>query len=152
MTSSPLTRHSKNLVWLFQYQLFRYLEHLLKSSIFPCFLMKCELSEYLFPMETDASNVEDINIPHIQECCCCLVLLLLKIRPTSFAFDHSICARMIVSLEKDSLLWRRQSPYHQWQTCHVRVSSYLCCVRHFTRFSNLRTTCRQCSILRSLMT
>ena len=35
---------------------------------FPVFLMECKISEHSFPMNTDASNVEDINIPHINEC------------------------------------------------------------------------------------
>ena len=30
--------------------------------------MDCKFSEQSFPMSTDASNVEDINIPHIKEC------------------------------------------------------------------------------------
>ena len=32
------------------------------------FLMECQLSEYFFPMNTDACSVEDMNIPHITEC------------------------------------------------------------------------------------
>ena len=35
--------------------------------LFPVFLMECKFSEYSFPMNTDASNVEDINIPQIKE-------------------------------------------------------------------------------------
>ena len=30
--------------------------------------MERKISEYSFPMNTDASNVEDINIHHIKEC------------------------------------------------------------------------------------
>ena len=30
--------------------------------------MECKISEDSFPMKTDASNVEDINIFHIKEC------------------------------------------------------------------------------------
>ena len=32
------------------------------------FLMECQLSEYFFPMNTDDSNVENMNIHHITEC------------------------------------------------------------------------------------
>ena len=58
---------------------------------------------------------------------------------------------MIVILEKGSILWRCQSPYHhRWQTCHIRVCPYLCSTFH--HISSLeKTTCRQCSILSSLM-
>ena len=34
----------------------------------PVFLMECKLSELFFPMNTNDSNVEDMNIPHIKEC------------------------------------------------------------------------------------
>ena len=44
---------------------------------------------------------------------------------------------MIVTLEKGSILWRCQSPYHhRWQTCHLLVSPFL--LQHFTRFPLLR--------------
>ena len=36
--------------------------------LFPVFLMERKFSEWFYPMNTDASNVEDINIPHITEC------------------------------------------------------------------------------------
>ena len=38
---------------------------IVRSSVF---LMECKLSEKFFPMNTDACNVEDINIHHITEC------------------------------------------------------------------------------------
>ena len=38
-----------------------------KVRSFPVFLTECNLSEYFFPMNTDASNVEDINVPQIIE-------------------------------------------------------------------------------------
>ena len=34
----------------------------------PVFLMECNFSKKFFPMNTDACNVEDINIPQIKEC------------------------------------------------------------------------------------
>ena len=49
-------------------------------------------------MKTDACNVEDINITILKNVRCCLVLHLFRIGPTSFALDHSPCARMIVVL------------------------------------------------------
>ena len=36
--------------------------------LFPVFLMECKFSEKFFPMNTNASNVEDMNIPQIKEC------------------------------------------------------------------------------------
>ena len=36
--------------------------------LFPVFLMECKIFEFSFPIHTDASNVEDIHIHHIQEC------------------------------------------------------------------------------------
>ena len=58
---------------------------------------------------------------------------------------------MNVILEKGSILWRCSSPYHhRWQTCHLRVSPFWCSTCH--QISALaKTTCRQCSILSSLM-
>ena len=38
---------------------------IVRSSVF---LMECQLFEQFFTMNTDACNVEDINIPHITEC------------------------------------------------------------------------------------
>ena len=38
---------------------------IVRSSVF---LMECHLSEKFFPMNTDDSNVEDMNILHITEC------------------------------------------------------------------------------------
>ena len=35
---------------------------------FPVFLIKSKISEYSFPMKTNACNVKDINIHHIKEC------------------------------------------------------------------------------------
>ena len=83
--------------------------------------------------------------------CRCLALHLLENGPTSFAIDHSLCSGMIVILEKGSILSRCQSPYHhRWQTCHIRVAPHLCSTFH--QISTLeKTTCRQCSILSSLM-
>ena len=34
---------------------------------FPVFLMECKISRYVFPKNTDACIVEDINIHHITE-------------------------------------------------------------------------------------
>ena len=42
-------------------------------------------------MNTDACNVEDINISKSQSVCRCLSLHLLKIGSVSFALDHSLC-------------------------------------------------------------
>ena len=70
---------------------------------------------------------------------------------TPFAIDHSLCSRMIVILEKSSIPWRCQSPYHhRWQTCHIQVSPYLFSTFHMMSTFE-KTTCRHCSILRSLM-
>ena len=68
--------------------------------------------------------------------------------------------RLIVILDRGSILWRCQSPYHQqrWQVCrslwwilvHPRVSPYLCSTfHHITTLE--KTTCRQCSILINLL-
>ena len=38
-----------------------------KVRLFLVFLMECKFSEKFFPINTDASNVEDINIPQIRE-------------------------------------------------------------------------------------
>ena len=38
-----------------------------KVRLFPVFVMECEFYREFFPMNTDASNVEDINIPQIEE-------------------------------------------------------------------------------------
>ena len=59
--------HSMDLIWLFGYQLCRNVEHMCQCEIF------CILDGMLFvcvipPMNTDACHVEDINIPHIEEC------------------------------------------------------------------------------------
>ena len=101
-----------------------------------------------------ASNVEDkkkhsLNQRKFVDVLHCIFSK--KKNPTSFALDHSRCSRMIVILEKSSILWRCQSPYHhRWQTCHKRVSPYLWSTFH--QISTLeKTTCHQCSILRSLM-
>ena len=58
---------------------------------------------------------------------------------------------MIVILERSSILWRCQKPYHhRWQTCQKRVSPYLCSTcHHISTLEN--NTCRQYSILSSLM-
>ena len=58
---------------------------------------------------------------------------------------------MIVILEKMLILWRCQSPYHHRRlTCRIRVSPYWCSTFH--QISTLeKTTCRQCSVLSSLM-
>ena len=62
----------------------------------------------------------------LKNVCRCHALHLLKTGPISFTLDHSPCARMIVTLEKSSILWRCQSPYHhRWQTCPLRVSPFL---------------------------
>ena len=46
-------------------------------------------------MNTDASNVEDINIHQIIECLSLSFVASLRIVFASFALDHSPCARMI---------------------------------------------------------
>ena len=46
-------------------------------------------------MNTDACNVEEINIHHITECLSMNLLHLLRIVFAFFALDHSPCARMI---------------------------------------------------------
>ena len=49
-------------------------------------------------MNADVSNVEDTNIsPNHENVCQCLALNLLESGPTSFALDHSPCARMTVT-------------------------------------------------------
>ena len=69
-----------------------------KVRLFPVFLMEWKFSEYFFPMNTDDSNVDDINIHQIIELCRWLALHLLENGPISFAIDHSSCARMTVDL------------------------------------------------------
>ena len=49
------------------------------------FLMECEVSGWLFPMDTDASTVEDINIHQIMERLPMSALHLLKNGPMSSA-------------------------------------------------------------------
>ena len=56
-----------------------------KVRLFPVFLMECKFSELFFPMNTDASNVEDINILQIIEC----------LSISCITSVHSPCARMI---------------------------------------------------------
>ena len=89
-------------------------------------------------MNTYACNVEDINIPISQNVLCCLLLHLLRIVPTSFALDHSPCARMIWISTKGLILWRCKGPYHRhqqqicpcavwtnWLVVHLQVSPFL---------------------------
>ena len=102
-------------------------------------------------MNTDASNVEDTKFTKSLNVCQCLALNLLENGPISFAIDHSPCARMTVTLAKGSILRRCQSPYHhRWQTCHPRVSPFSLPTFHQIS-TREKTTFRQCSILRSLM-
>ena len=77
----------------------------------------------------------------LKNVCRCLALHLLRTGPISSAIDHSPCARMTVTLEKGSILWRCQSPYHhRWQICHPRVSPFL--LSTFHQISTLeKTTC-----------
>ena len=69
----------------------------------PVFFKERRFSEYFFPMKIGASNVEDINFLHFEECLR-LVLHLLRIGPASFALDHSPCARMILILTKGLIM------------------------------------------------
>ena len=52
------------------------------------------------------TNFSPSHFSILKNVCCCLVLHLLRIRPTSFALDHSPCARMIWILTKGLILWR----------------------------------------------
>ena len=55
-----------DLVWLFGYQFLRYVEHLFHCEI--CVFDGMPIVWVILPMNTDAFNVEDINIHHITEC------------------------------------------------------------------------------------
>ena len=59
--------HSRNLICLFDCQLFRYLEHLFKSEIFPCFFDGMKIVWVIHSNEYRCFNVEDMNIPQITE-------------------------------------------------------------------------------------
>ena len=72
-----------------------------------------------------------------------LVLHLLRIGPTSFALDHSLCSRMIWILTTFLILLRCQSPYYRFQKWSVRVlwannGSPRSIVHQFIRFPLLR--------------
>ena len=75
-------------------------------------------------MNPDASTVEDINIHRIIERVSMSCIASLKIGAASFAIDHSPCARMTVTLEKDSILWRCQlhiAKTGSWRCCQPPV-------------------------------
>ena len=113
-------------------------------------------------MNTDASSVEDINIPKINVCFC-LVLHLLRIGPASFALDHSPCARMLVILNdmSDSVTVSESissSSTKNPSVCcvtnrvvvHLQVSPFLLPTFHQI-CTREKTTVRQYSTLSNLM-
>ena len=92
----------KNLIWLFQYHLFRYLGHLLQKWDFPLYFwwnVNC-LSNSI-PMKTEGSNVEDINIHQIIERLSMSCVASSGERSNIFRNRTlTLCKRMIVILEK----------------------------------------------------
>ena len=117
--------------------------------IYFCWTANCPSNSVPWIQMLPMSTTKTFTI--LNNVCRCLALHLLKSGLTSFVIDHSSCSRMIVILEKSSILWRCQNPYHhRWQTCHLRNSPYL--FPTFLQISTLeKITCRQCSILSSLM-
>ena len=83
-------------------------------------------------MNTDASNVEDINIPQIIERLS--MSCIASSGPTSFAIDHSPCARMTVSQRKVRFCGGVRVPVIVVDVCGSPRS----CFQHFTRFPLLR--------------
>ena len=70
-------------------------------------------------MNTNACNVEDINIHHITECLSLSFVALLRIDSASFAFDHSPCARMIWILTTFLILLRCKHSSYRFQQCEI---------------------------------
>ena len=85
-------------------------------------------------MNTDASKVEDINIPQIIERFVnvfhCIFWRLVHYHSQSIIHPFQ---EWSWSQKKGSILWRCQSPYH-----HRMYGFPLTCVRHFIRFPHLR--------------
>ena len=121
---------------------------IVRSSVF---LMECNFSELFFPMNTDVSNVEAINITQVIE------RLSMSCSESSGERFNIFRTWSFTPLKNERDFRQRsdsvqcQSPYHhRWQTCHLRVSPFL--LPRFHQISSFeKTTCRQCSILSSLM-
>ena len=112
------------------------------------------LSILLFPQK-DACNVENIHIRHWKNVCCCLVLLFLKgNRPTSFAWAHSPCAKMIWILTTFLILFRPENPSYRFNNVRV-LCEYNWCPRsnfhQFIKFPLKKTNSCQHSTLSNLM-
>ena len=66
-------------------------------------------------MNTDACNVEDVNILHITECLSLSFVASFEDFFVSFALDHSPCAKMIWILTTILILLRRKNSSHRFQ-------------------------------------
>ena len=85
---------------------------IVRSSVF---LMECQLSEQFFSMNTDDSNIEDMNVPHTTEC--------FSLSSVTFIEDRFclFCTRSF------TLFWEWPGSQRQFQFCFVLTIDELLC-------------------------
>ena len=118
--SSQLIVFSIDLIWLFGHQFFRYVEHLFHCEIF-CFWWNANVWVIL-PMDTDACNVEDINIHHITECLslsfvACIEDCFCLFRTWSFTLCKNDVDLNDKSDSVSSFQWRNVREKRVWDVC-----------------------------------
>ena len=103
--------------------------------------MECKLSEQFFPMNTDASNVEDINIHQI------IKRLSMSCIASSGERSNIFRNRSFTLFKNDRDLGERFDSVAVSESKSSSMTNL-----SYTGLSVLeKTTCRQCSILSSLM-
>ena len=110
-----------DLIWLFGYQLFRYVEHLFHWDLFLYFWWNVKFLSNSFPWIQMLPMSKTWTFAILKNVCCCLVLHLLRIGPASLAIDHPPCARMIWIITTCLILRRCQSPISLSSTINLSV-------------------------------